>query len=36
MAKRNVIAQDLRTPKYKLRVINSKKIYNRKKKDRHA
>jgi len=27
----NLIAKDLRTPKYKLRVIRNKKIYNRKK-----
>ena len=31
MKNRNVIAKDLRTPKYKLRVMVSKKIYNRKK-----
>jgi|TARA_R110002060_G_C2129419_1_gene99217 hypothetical protein len=28
--KRNPIAKDLRTPKYKKRIIKSKKIYNRK------
>ncbi len=34
---RNVIAKDLRTPKYKPRVVKSKKIYNRKRdgKDSH-
>ena len=31
MAKRNPVAQDLRTPKYAPRVVQSKKIYNRKK-----
>ncbi len=31
MNKRNPIAKDLRTPKYRPRMINSKKIYNRKK-----
>jgi hypothetical protein len=28
--KRNPIARDLRTPKYRLRIIKSKKTYNRK------
>tara|TARA_R110000744_G_scaffold20094_9_gene52751 strand:+ start:40 stop:189 length:150 start_codon:yes stop_codon:yes gene_type:complete len=28
--KKNPIAKDLRTPKYKKRIIKSKKIYNRK------
>lgn len=32
--KRNPIAQDLRTPKYALRIIKSKKIYNRKQKQK--
>lgn len=27
---RNPIARDLRTPKYKLRVVKSKKVYTRK------
>jgi hypothetical protein len=31
MAKRNPIAKDLRTPKYRMRVVESKKIYSRKK-----
>ena len=31
MSKRNPIAQDLRTPKYKTRVVKSKKLYSRKK-----
>ena len=31
MKNRNVIAKDLHTPKYKLRIVVSKKIYNRKK-----
>jgi hypothetical protein len=26
---RNLVAKDLRTPKYRLRVVNSKKLYNR-------
>jgi len=30
--KSNLIAKDLRTPKYKQRSLKSKKIYNRKKK----
>ena len=30
-AKRNPIAKDLRTPKYRLRVVESKVAYNRKK-----
>jgi len=30
--KLNPMAQDLRTPKYKQRVVKNKKIYNRKKK----
>ena len=30
--KSNTIAKDLRTPKYKLRLVKSKKFYNRKKK----
>ena len=29
--KANVVAKDLRTPKYKLRVVESKVAYNRKK-----
>ena len=29
--KSNPIAKDLRTPKYKERIVKSKKIYNRKK-----
>ena len=32
--KRNPIAQDLRTPKYALRVVKSKKVYNRKRKEK--
>jgi hypothetical protein len=28
--KRNHVAKDLRTPKYKMRVVKSKKIYSRK------
>jgi hypothetical protein len=31
--KRNAIAQDLRTPKYAPRVIKSKRIYSRKRKE---
>ncbi len=31
--KQNLIAKDLRTPKYKVRAIKSKKVYNRKKKN---
>lgn len=31
MKTRNMIAKDLRTPKYKMRVIKSKKVYDRKK-----
>jgi hypothetical protein len=27
---RNLIAKDLRSPKYRIRVVNSKKSYNRK------
>lgn len=30
MKNRNVYAQDLRTPKYRKRVVLSKKLYNRK------
>jgi hypothetical protein len=30
MSKRNPIAQDLRTPKYRPRIVKSKRIYNRK------
>jgi hypothetical protein len=30
--KRNPVAKDLRTPKYRMRVVDSKKIYNRKEK----
>ena len=29
--KRNIIAEDLRTSKYRKRVVTSKKVYNRKK-----
>ena len=29
--KANIIAKDLRTPKYRMRVVESKLIYNRKK-----
>jgi hypothetical protein len=32
MKRRNPIAQDLRTPKYKVRVVPSKKVYKRKEK----
>jgi len=31
MKTRNMIAKDLRTPKYKMRVVKSKKVYDRKK-----
>jgi len=31
--KQNLIAKDLRSPKYKQRTVKSKKIYNRKKKN---
>jgi len=31
--KQNPIAKDLRSPKYKQRTVNNKKIYNRKKKN---
>ena len=31
--KKNPIAQDLRQEKYKQRIVKSKKVYNRKKKD---
>tara|TARA_B100001123_G_C15201427_1_gene983515 strand:+ start:175 stop:297 length:123 start_codon:yes stop_codon:yes gene_type:complete len=31
--KSNPVAKDLRTPKYKQRFVESKKIYNRKKKN---
>lgn len=27
---RNLVAKDLRTPKYKMRVVKSKKVYRRK------
>jgi len=30
MAKQNVVAKDLRTPKYRLRVVKNKKAYTRK------
>ncbi len=30
MARRNDIARDLRTPKYRLRVVKSQKVYSRK------
>ena len=30
MKKRNEIARDLRTPKYRKRIVVSKKVYNRK------
>lgn len=30
--KRNPVAKDLRTPKYRMRVVDSKKIYTRKEK----
>lgn len=30
MAKANVVAKDLRTPKYRMRVVESKKVYYRK------
>jgi len=33
MSKRNPIAKNLRTPLYRKRVVKSKKIYNRKKKE---
>ena len=29
--KRNIIAEDLRTPKYRKQIVQSKKVYNRKK-----
>lgn len=31
LVKHNAVAKDLRTPKYKMRVISSKKAYSRKK-----
>jgi hypothetical protein len=34
MKKRSVIKRDLRTPKYRPRVVKSKKVYNRKKPER--
>ena len=33
MAKRNPMAKAVRTPLFRLRVIKSKKVYNRKKKE---
>jgi hypothetical protein len=30
MAKVNVVAKDLRTPKYKMRVVKCRKVYRRK------
>ena len=30
--RKNPIAKDLRTPKYKLQMVDTKKVYNRKKK----
>jgi hypothetical protein len=30
---RNLIAKDLRSPKYRMRVVSSKKIYNRKREE---
>jgi hypothetical protein len=30
LAHRNAVARDLRTPKYRLRVIRSRKVYSRK------
>ena len=33
---RNPIAKDLRTPKYRMRVVNSKKLYNRSSEKRQA
>lgn len=33
--KANVVAKDLRTPKYKLRVVQSKVAYNRKKVEKY-
>ena len=36
MSKHNVIAQDLRTPKYKLQVVKSKKGYTRKVKHKES
>lgn len=33
---RNLVAKDLRTPKYRMRVVNSKKLYNRKQEKRIA
>ena len=32
LSKRNPVAKDLRTPKYRMRIVESKKIYNRKEK----
>ena len=32
MKKKNLIAKDLRTPKYRMRVVKNKKVYSRKKK----
>ena len=34
--KKNPIAKDVRTPKYKPRVVESKKVYNRKKYKKHG
>lgn len=34
--RRNEIAKDLRTPKYRKRVVLSKKVYNRKKEKRNG
>lgn len=31
LVKHNAVAKDLRTPKYKMRVVSSKKAYSRKK-----
>lgn len=30
LKRRNFVAKDLRTPKYRMRVVSSKKLYNRK------
>ena len=35
MSKRNPIAQDLRTPKYRPRIVKSKRVYSRKRKVKH-
>lgn len=36
MSNRNAYAKDLRTPKYRKRVVRSKKVYDRKKEKRNG